>query len=157
MSTKKLPTIITPVLLCKQLPEGATLTGEVALQDLLNLEPKLRKEGLTPITCHLHFYQDEEGLLAVKGEMSGDFELICQRCMQPMRCTIKANILVSPVNSDSEAKRLPEHYEPLLMVEGTLNLREWIAEEMHLALPLVPRHDAACISYDAYMENGADE
>jgi uncharacterized protein len=157
MSTNKLPSIITPVPLCNQLPEGTTLTGEVALQDLLNLTPELRKQGLTPISYHLHFYRDEEDRLAIKGEMVGDFEQICQRCMQPMRCTIKAEILVSPVNSDSEAKRLPEQYEPLLMAEGTLNLLEWIAEEMHLALPLVPRHEVLCISHESYINNKMGE
>lgn len=146
MSTNKLSTIITPVLLCKQMPEGTILTGEAVLKDLLNLNPELRKQGLTPISYHLHFYQDEENLCVVKGEMVGDFELTCQRCLEPMHYTIKADILVSPVNSDSEAKCLPQRYEPLLMVEGTLNLLEWIAEEMHLALPLVPRHNAPCVS-----------
>lgn len=146
MSIQKSHMMIKPVLLCNQLPEGTTLAGEIPLQDIISLIPELKKQGLTPIAYHLHFYRDEDDLLAIKGEISGSFELICQRCMQPMNHLIKADVLVSPVMSDAEAKRLPAQYEPLLMDEGTVNLSEWIAEEMHLALPLVPRHETACVS-----------
>jgi uncharacterized protein len=147
MSSNKLPMVIQPAQLCRKGVEGTLLSGEISISSLLNLEADLRKQALSPIRYQLHFYVDKDTKLAIKGEISGLFELICQRCMLPMEYPIKTEILVSPVNSDAEAKQLSSKYEPLLMTEGEVNLSEWIAEEIHLALPLVPRHDTDCISY----------
>ncbi len=157
MPTNKLLTAIKPLLLCKQLPSGTSLKGEVSVKALLNLNAEIRKNALSPITYDLQFYLDGENRPVVKGEISGDFELICQRCMEPFKYTMQSQILVSPVNSDVEAKQLPDQYEPLLMDEGEVNLLEWIAEEIHLALPLVPRHEEVCISHDSYIQNQTGE
>ena len=158
MSINKPPYILKPSLLCKEAPkEGTILSGEFPLDKITNLNSELKKQGLTPITYHLQFYNDEHGFQVVKGSMVGDFELTCQRCMQPMRYTLKADIFVSPVNSYAEAKQLPERYEPLLMTNSEINFAEWIAEELHLALPLVPRHDAICVSYDSFNQDQTGE
>ncbi len=55
--------------------------------------------------------------------------------------------MVSPVKSDKQAEQLPERYEPLLMSDGEINVSEWIAEEIHLALPLAPCHEPPCVSF----------
>lgn len=144
MSINKLPNVIKPLLLCKS--AGADIAGQIKAADVLALSKELKQQALTPITCQLRFYVADDGFCTIEGEMVGDFELICQRCMQPMRYVLKAEILVSPVNSDSEAKQLPSRYDPLMMHNGEVNFAEWIAEELHLALPLVPRHETDCVS-----------
>jgi uncharacterized protein len=62
-----------------------------------------------------------------------------------MTLSLSNPIKVSPVKSLEQAKALPKDYEPLLVDEaGDIMLNEWIAEEIQLALPLVPRHDPPC-------------
>ena len=49
---------------------------------------------------------------------------------------------------EEQAERLPAHYEPLWAPMGEINVAEWIAEEIHLALPLAPCHDPVCVDFD---------
>lgn len=158
MSINKLPSTFKPDSLCKKAAStGTVYSGEMPVASILNLSNELKKHGLTPVSYTLRFYVDSEGYPVIEGEMVGDFELVCQRCLEPMKLTVKAEILVSPVASDAQAKQLPERYEPLLMTEGELNFAEWIAEELHLALPLVPRHKEVCISHESYTQGKTDE
>lgn len=158
MSINKLPNAFKADALCRNAPEvGTAFSGEFPVDRILNLNNEFKKHALTPITYTLRFYIDKEGYPVIEGEMIGDFDLVCQRCMQPMVYSVKAEILVSPVISDTQAKQLPDRYEPLLMNNGEVNFAEWIAEELHLALPLVPRHEATCVSHDSYIQNHPDE
>lgn len=146
MSPNKLPKFIQPVRLCRQAPaEGVPLSGEILISELSDICDELKGSSTTPVKVALTFRVDEEGYCYISGQIAADVPLTCQRCLQPMRLPLQSAIMVSPVASYEEAKRLPERYEPLLMTEGEVTLAEWIAEELHLALPLVPRHaDPRC-------------
>jgi len=158
MSINKLPLNFKPEELCKRASAaGVVFEGEMGVEKLLELNNEFKKHSLTPVHYHLRFYLDGEGRAVIEGEMAGDFELVCQRCLQPMSYTVKASVSVSPIASDAQAKQLPAHYEPLLMTNGEVNFAQWIAEELHLALPLVARHDTACLSHDSYIQNDSGE
>ena len=147
MLHKELPKKIDPIYLCRQAPkEGTWLQGRVKLATLANLPDELRSQSNTLIELRLHFTRDENGLGVIKGIIAVEVQLSCQRCLEPMPHQINSSILVSPVTSDSEAKRLPAHYDPLLISDDRLDLSDWIAEELYLALPFVPRHDYMCVS-----------
>lgn len=148
MLHKKLPTHIQVEQLCKTAPlEGTCLSGIIKISELIGLISEFADQGDTPVTISLLFSLDEDGLCCVKGEITVDLQLICQRCLQPMQQTIQSSVLVSPVSSNAAAAKLPSQYEPLLVTNGEVRLAEWIAEELHLALPLVPRHETQCVSY----------
>jgi len=148
MLHKELPKKIDPVRLCRNAPiEGTLLQGNIKLVALANLPEELRSHSDTVIEVRLHFTRDEQGLGVIKGEIAVEVQLSCQRCLEPMRHQINSSILVSPVTSDGEAKRLPAHYDPLLITNDRVDLSDWIAEELYLALPFVPRHDYNCVSY----------
>jgi uncharacterized protein len=148
MSSNKLPHTIYPEELCqRQQPQGVDLTGEILLGKLRNLDSELKPQKETPIKISLHFAKDDDGRCVITGEMTVDLEMVCQRCLQPMIKSVNATILVSPVSSDNQAKQLPDHYEPLLMSDGAVDLAEWIAEELHLALPFAPCHDNDCVGH----------
>jgi uncharacterized protein len=71
-------------------------------------------------------------------------ELECQNCLEavdwPIDCTIKLGI----VTSMDQADRLPEDYEPLMVEEEKILLKNIIEDEILLILPAFPKHQHAC-------------
>ena len=64
----------------------------------------------------------------------------CQRCLGAMRLPISANSRVAVIDSAAAAARAPEELETFLAPEGHSTLAALAAEELLLALPIVPRH-----------------
>jgi uncharacterized protein len=149
MLLNKLPATLNPQKLCQTAPaEGLRLSGKIPLGNLPNLDAELKSQGATEVTVTVVFSMDSDGYCRVAGELEVDLVLICQRCMLPMDLPLRANFLVSPVVSDVQAQQLPARYEPLLVTNGEIVVTQWIAEELYLALPFVPRHDTDCVSHD---------
>lgn len=150
MLPNELPKHIQPVKLCRTAPaEGTQLSGKILLCDLNDLPQELKSQKNVAVSVSLNFSMDDEGICCIKGGLAVHLSLICQRCLQPMGYLLESSFQVSPVASDQEAQSLPSRYEPLLMHNGEITVAEWIAEEIHLALPLAPRHEPPCVSYDA--------
>jgi uncharacterized protein len=150
MLLNELPLQIEPEKLCRDAPpEGRKLSGQILLSKLTNLAKELKAQKDKVVTVSLVFSIDNVGLCSIVGDMAVDLELICQRCLQPMLYQLCTEVRVSPVVSDTQAEHLPAHYEPLLVTNGEITLAEWIAEELHLALPLAPRHEPPCVSFSA--------
>lgn len=149
MLSDELPTRINPEQICRSAPVGgARLIGKMKLSNLDNVAKEFATQVSTEVFVSLLFSVDVEEICCIQGEIAVEIEQRCQRCLQPMKQSVNAKFQVSPVANDGEAKHLPSCYEPLLVHEGEIALTEWIAEELHLALPLVPRHDYQCVSYE---------
>lgn len=158
MLPDKLPLTIKPEQLCKTAPvEGYLLAGELFFSELNSFSAELPQSSDARVRIALTFMQDENGLCCVRGELSANLSMTCQRCLKPMVVPVDAQILVSPVISDLQASQLPDYYEPLMVAEGEIRLAEWIAEELHLALPFVPLHDTPCMSHPAEDLNRKEE
>ena len=146
MLSNELPAYIDPEKLCRNAPpQGTDMAGLIYIRKLSNLNPELKAQGATPISVTMNFSVDEEGYCRIKGELNVALKMNCQRCLELMTEMVNGTFLVSPVVSDVQAGQLPDRYEPLIMRNGEVDLAEWIAEELHLALPFVPRHDADCV------------
>jgi uncharacterized protein len=97
----------------------------------------------TGVTMRCRFSKVEGGI-GVDAEIAGKAVLTCQRCLRPVEIPIAGESALILVASDAEAEQLPEGREPIVVEANHLDLG-WLAEEeMLLALPLVPLHDAAC-------------
>lgn len=154
MLLNELPAKLNPQKLCQTAPVGGLrLVGNIPLGKLPNLDEVLKEQAATEVAVSVVFSMDSEGYCCVAGELAVDLQLICQRCMQPMEQPIRATFLVSPVVSDAQADRLPSRYEPLLVTDGEIVVAQWIAEELYLALPFVPRHDFKCVSHETFNDN----
>ena len=150
MSHNELPKYLAPEKLCRHAPAGgAEIQGEIRLSHLANLMSELEAHKDSVVAVNLNFSMDPEGLCCIKGELSTELGVICQRCLKPMNYPLRAEIEVSPVVSDKQAEKLPAHYEPLWAPTGEINVAEWIAEEIHLALPLAPCHTYDCVDPDS--------
>lgn len=147
---EKLPACIMPLKLCQNAPqEGTQLSGYLFLKELARIS-EFQVQEETRVYAHFRFWKDAGGYSVVSGEMSVTLCLTCQRCLQPMDQEVRSAFSVSPVFSDEQAKQLPSQYEPLLVKEGEVDLREWMAEELYLALPFAPCHETLCVDKRRY-------
>jgi uncharacterized protein len=72
--------------------------------------------------------------------LTGELQLVCQRCLGPMQWQADTSSMVLLIESDAEADRAPAECETYLAAEGRLNVAALAAEELLLALPIVPLH-----------------
>ncbi len=78
--------------------------------------------------------------LAIEAET--DVTLECQRCLQPMRVSLRATRRIFFVDGEDAAAALDaESEDDVLALTPALDLGELIEDELLLALPLVPRHE----------------
>jgi uncharacterized protein len=68
-------------------------------------------------------------------------EVICQRCMQPMRWPVDVKSRIALVSDYDAADRVPDGMEVFLVEADSVSVRDLVDEEVMLALPHVPRHD----------------
>ena len=67
-------------------------------------------------------------------------EVICQRCMQPMRWPVDVKTRIALVSDYDAADRVPDGMEVFLVEADSVSVRDLVDEEVMLALPHVPRH-----------------
>jgi uncharacterized protein len=69
--------------------------------------------------------------------------LSCQRCLQPVRTELSVDRAIRFVPGEDQAEALDaESEDDVLALARSLDLRSLIEDELLLALPIVPRHDA---------------
>ena len=68
-------------------------------------------------------------------------EVVCQRCMQPMRWPIKVKSRIALVSDYNAADRVSEGLEVFLVEADSISVRDLVDEEILLALPNVARHE----------------
>ena len=74
-------------------------------------------------------------------EVSAQPEVVCQRCMQPMRWPIKVKSRIALVSDYDAADRVAEGLEVFLVEADSISVRDLVDEEILLALPNVARHE----------------
>lgn len=72
--------------------------------------------------------------------VSAEPEVVCQRCMQPMRWPLKVESRIALVGDYDAADRVPGGLEVFLVEGDSVSVRDLVDEEIMLALPQVPRH-----------------
>ena len=116
--------------------------------DLAQLERVAEAGGLpgTRIDARLQFGAFE-GRTTVDVRVEGTAVLECQRCLQPCAIAMDESALVAIVRD--ELDEVPGGYEPFVGMPEQLSLAALIEEQVLLALPLVPAHEAGspeCLS-----------
>ena len=92
-------------------------------------------------------------------EVSAQPEVVCQRCMQPMRWPVTVKSRVALVSDYAAADRVPEEMEVFLVEGDSVSVRDLVDEEVMLALPHVPRHDedSECARQEVQLPGQPDE
>jgi uncharacterized protein len=119
--------------------------------DLPQLERVVRAGGLpgTHIEARLQFGAFE-GRTTVDVRVEGTAVLECQRCLQPCEIVVDESALVAIVRAETDD--VPGGYEPFVGMPEQLSLSALIEEQVLLALPLVPAHEAGageCLTSEA--------
>jgi uncharacterized protein len=135
----RLPEYIDPLHLADK---RGTLKGQIPIKSLDRLSEILANDTGT-VTLELFF--GREGRLAkVEGHIEADLELVCQNCLEAVKWPIDCLVKLGVVASIDQANRLPEDYEPLLVEEGKIPLKNIIEDEILLILPAFPKHPYNC-------------
>jgi len=109
--------------------------------DLPQLERVAQAGGLpgTRVDAQLQFGAFE-GRTTVDVHVEGTAVLECQRCLQPCEIAVDESALVAIVRDETDD--VPGGYEPFVGMPEQLSLAALIEEQVLLALPLVPAHEA---------------
>jgi uncharacterized protein len=143
----KLPKEIEPLRLAQN---GLKLSGELSVKELPRLCESLT-DNKGNISVDLAFEQDEIGTPYMAGKLTADVSMMCERCLSPMTVNLSVDCLLAVVISERNIAALAEQYDPwLLESNAPVSLNAVIEDELILALPLVPRHEEACIPSDAW-------
>ncbi|MGB5177781.1 MAG: YceD family protein [Gammaproteobacteria bacterium] len=118
---------------------GRKLRGTVSIGSLERLLPVLvSDEGELQVEMELG--KDPDGTRYLAGSIRGEVLLRCQRCLDKMTLPLDLNFRLGLVSSDAAAGALPDRFEPLLVTAEPAHIADVIAEEVLLAIPIVPRH-----------------
>ena len=85
-------------------------------------------------------------------EVSAQPEVVCQRCMQPMRWPVTVKSRIALVSDYNAADRVPEGMEVFLVEADSVSVRDLVDEEILLALPHVARHEEGSECADSAMQ-----
>ena len=136
MSTR-LPVEVNPYRLVEQ---GREFEGVCDIASLTRIEDLLADKTGT-LSVELVFYKNVSGLPALKGQITGDLALICQRCLTQMRYTIETDVDLIFVSSDEKAQSLQDGYETYLVDDSRILLNDLIEDEVLLGMPQLVMHD----------------
>jgi uncharacterized protein len=94
-------------------------------------------------TAHLsiRFYMADHRV-GIAGRATAKMKLTCQRCLGAMTALVDDEFHVVIVDSEAEMAQLPEQQEAVIADASRLDLAWLIEEQLLLAMPLVPVHDA---------------
>src|SRR6202790_2279909 len=122
----------------------AALDLDIPVAELPGLPVELISGG-GQVHAHLQFGR-EQGFMVAQVALKAPLELICQRCMGPMPVPIATSSPVLLIESAADAEAAPVEWETYLAAEGRLSFEALAAEELLLALPVVPLHadSSAC-------------
>ncbi|WP_455211181.1 YceD family protein [Kaarinaea lacus] len=120
------------------------LKGTIAIDKMKRLA-SLLIESTGNAELEIQFDRDSAGLAIATGSVSAKLLLPCQRCLQPMEIEVDSQFTLGVVTSLSEARNLPENYEPLIVELDNLPLADLVEDEILLALPAIAMHSEQCL------------
>jgi uncharacterized protein len=134
----RLPEFVDPWRLADQ---GKSFSGQEKLRNLSRLRDLMTRPG-GEVAYELRFGRDEGRWPRIKGWVRTTLNLECQRCLGELGVPVDAVLDLAVIEVAGEADALPESCEPVLAEDGRLRLLDIIEEELLLAMPQVPRHEA---------------
>jgi uncharacterized protein len=118
------------------------LDFEIPLAELPRLRAQLaRVDG--SVAGHASFDR-EQGTPVADIAVACRATLLCQRCLEPLELPVQSTGRVALVADGAEADRAPAALETVQAPGHRIALRDLAEEELLLALPIVPRHEAQC-------------
>ncbi len=117
---------------------GRSYKGIIPLSQLDRL-----KDSIIDDRGEVHYalcFAKEDKVYTVAGQIGTELVLECSVCLDKMFYPVEAHTKLGMISSLDDAARLSEAYEPLLVVDRQLRIKEIIEDELLLAIPITPRH-----------------
>ncbi|MFA7388360.1 MAG: YceD family protein [Thiohalobacteraceae bacterium] len=136
---------------------GREYRGALAVATMARLVEALRDTAVPDLEVSLQVERDAGGVRCVRGHIDGILHLTCQRCLERLEFPVRIDFKSALVRSEVEAERLAEGYDPLLIEDDRLVVRDLIEDELLLALPGFPQHrEASCALPEYRAESPAE-
>lgn len=143
----RLPEIIDPVVFAER---------RIELKGALKVNTLSRLEGLlldTSGQVEVELFFNKQGRHGfIDGLASTTLIMQCQNCLDAVEVPVQSIIKLGIVTALEQADRLPEGYEPLLIDEEKMLLKEIVEDELLLALPAFPKHENYCVKFESQSE-----
>jgi uncharacterized protein len=115
------------------------LSGELVLATLPRLVSLLHSD-VGSVRASLRFRQRRDGWLAAELEYQASVQLVCQRCLEPVRHAMAERVDMVLADAARMPAVVPVGYAPFELEEGRLLPAQLIEDELIVAIPLVPKH-----------------
>lgn len=150
----RLPELIDPLNFADKRIE---LVGEIDLTRLIRLK-ELLVDDSGKVSVKL-FFSREGRLASIQGDVSAHLIVQCQNCLRPLEISVSNNIKLGIVSSLEEADKLSEDFDPLIVGDEKIPLKDIVEDELLLALPAFPKHTTQCLKNhfeDKLLQNSGD-
>ena len=137
MSDHSIPKTLDPF---KCADQNKVLEGHIAIS-LMSRLAEMLVDSTGIVEVNLEFDRDAQNLRILKGKLSANVNLLCQRCLHPVTKLIQSEFQLGIVMTDEQAQNLPRSYEPLLVEREKVVIQDVIEEELILSLPMFAYHD----------------
>ncbi len=94
------------------------------------------------VVFDLGFSFDENRQAICTGSVKVALRLQCQRCLKGFTHVVESHFVYAFVTSDVRAAHLPGQYEPVVFDGQVANMKDALEDEILLAVPFFPRHEA---------------
>lgn len=118
----------------------ASLSGSLPVARFSRLAPQLAGTA-GEVSVALGF-EREDGREVIRGRIEGELALVCQRCLGAVTVAVVADVDLVRVASDADAEQVDGRHEPFVAATREVELATLVEDELILAVPLVPLHDA---------------
>ncbi|HUW38957.1 MAG TPA: YceD family protein [Rhodocyclaceae bacterium] len=124
--------------------EGRHLIGELAVNELPRLADALADDDAGALACDVSGGRNEAGKLYLRLMITGELRLRCQRCLEAMSfpLAIDSRVLLVPPGAPWPDETLEDDSADAIDALDQQSVAELVEEELLLALPVAPRHDA---------------
>ncbi len=138
--SRQLPARVEITELAELVSGGTRLTGTLPIRTLARLKP-LVTDDKAAVDARIEFFQNRNGLPAVRGGVDTALELVCQRCLEPVRIGVSSRFSLVLVTAEHEVDSLDRKAEPWIIKGDFLELNKLVEQEVMLAMPDNPMHD----------------
>jgi len=101
------------------------------------------------VRMQLSFARDEGNRLILRSSLKTQVSLRCQRCLEPVSLAVQSQCSYALLPQGADSSCISAQHELLEFTES-LALAELIEDELLLALPLVPAHEAGSCQIPAW-------
>jgi len=126
------------------------IKGIVALERLSRFREGLASD-VAKIWVSLDFSVNESGQKLIRGNLSADIDVFCQRCLDPFTINLVDEINLILLSDENEIKRLAADLDPWICTNYRLYLASMIEEQLILSMPIITYHpDRVCLDESKY-------